>query len=168
VINKLSLVSMVSALSLVGGAQGAYAQRSTSTDSFGTLRAIILPMLSCERRFDVERRKLRDEERAIYALPNRTSVDGDKEWSKATDSFNEKYREFSDRRAKQCQVVSYFSQFEKRLIAMQPKLAPHEIRTFAGGLFRNIQQNDELIADFQSGYDYQQFTPPIAPPPLKN
>ena len=167
-INKLSLVSIVSALSLVGGAQGAYAQRSTSTDSFGTLRAIILPMLSCERGFDVERRKLRDEELTIYALPNRTSVDGDKEWSKANDSFQEKYREFSDRKAKQCQVVLYFSQFEKRLTAMQPKLAPSQIRSFAGVLFRNIQQNDELTADFRSGYDLQRFTPQIALPPLKN
>ena len=139
-----------------------------ATDTFGALRAIVLPSLMCERGFDAERRKLAEEEWAINQLPDQTTVDSDKQWHEANAAFQTKFAQFRGKRAAACKTDEYFGKLEKRLSEMQPKLTLGEVGNFALGLFKNMQANNEFAADFRAGWNHKQFTPPSAPPPMKN
>ena len=154
------------ALSLLLLAQSTSAVPST-TDKFGALRAIVLPVLLCERGFDVERRKLAGEERAINSIPNQAAADGDKQWREAMEAFRKKEGQFRSRRFATCQTQLHLDRFNKRLGQIRSDISPSEIYTFSNGLFRFMQNNEELFSDFAASYDHKQFTPPTAPTPVK-
>jgi hypothetical protein len=138
----------------------------TAPDAFASFRAIIAPSLNCERKFDAQRRKLLDEDRAISKMPIQ-NLEDDRIWREAYSLFQERDRQFRKARALSCKPETSFDLLKARLAAIQPKLTAVEIQAFALGFYNELRQTSEIASDFSAGYDARQYTAPSAPPPPK-
>lgn len=138
--------------------------RALPSDPFESLWSIVAPALACERIFDAERRKFADEQRRINSLPARSAAE-QKQWHDAWEANDAKEQEFKDRRETACKAGDSFDRLKVRLRQMRSDLSSGEVHTFALGFFHDLRRTSEYAADFGSGHDARQYTPPPAPPP---